>query len=163
MDKTDKTDLEISVLLYDKKYFADMLFCYLAAKDAVGKYAPDPQWGKPALKEDMLDIDNNYIKRGEVFYLAVDKDDRVAGMIGTKTVSETDIWLKRLFVKPDLKGRGIGSKLLLAVEDYASAKGVTTIHTRFADWYREAASFYPAKGFADAGRSGYLRHMVKSL
>jgi len=48
-------------------------------------------------------------------------------------------------------------------EKFAVSKGITTIHTRFADWYIEAAQFYPAKGFTDAETSDGLRHMVKQL
>jgi len=155
--------IEIAVIPYESKYKDDMLFCFLAAKDAVGRYAPDPRWGKPALKEDLLDIEKHYFERGDVFYLAVDGRDRVAGMVGTQTAPPGDLWLKRLFVKPELKGKGIGGKLLSAVEGYARGKGITAIHTRFAEWYREAAVFYPAKGFSDAGAEGYLRHMVKRL
>jgi GNAT superfamily N-acetyltransferase len=111
----------------------------------------------------LLDVEQYYLARGDVFYLAIDGSDRVAGMVGTRAESATDLWLKRLFVKPELKGKGIGGKLLSAVEQYAAAKGFTVIHTRFADWYREAAAFYPAKGFEDDGRNDYLRHMRKRL
>jgi ribosomal-protein-alanine N-acetyltransferase len=153
----------ISVVPYVRKYRDDMLYCFLAAKDAIGNYAPDPQWSKPALKDDLLDIDKYYYGRGDVFYLAVDERDRVAGMVGTETTSPTELWLKRLFVKPELKNTGVGSKLLSTVEEYAAGKGICVIHTRFAHWYREAAVFYPAKGFVEAERCGYLTHMMKRL
>ncbi|MDR0936897.1 MAG: GNAT family N-acetyltransferase [Oscillospiraceae bacterium] len=102
-----------------------------------------------------------YLSRGDVFYLAIDESDRVVGMVGTETVSPTELWLKRLFIKPELKGKGIGGKLLSTVEKYAASKGITTLRTKFADWYSEAARFYPAKGFIDAGSEDYLRYMVK--
>ena len=62
-----------------------------------------------------------------------------------------------------MKGKGIGSKLLIEVEDYAAGKGITEIHTRFAYWYREAAAFYPVKGFLEVERSDHLIHMIKRL
>jgi len=153
---------EVSIVPYEPKYRGDMLFCYLAAKDAIGKYTPG-QWSGPSLKEDLLDIEANYLGRGEVFYLALDERGRVAGMVGTQTTSPADLWLKRLFVKPELKGRGIGGKLLKTIEEYAIGKGVTALHTSFAEWYREAAFFYPTKGFAEAEPDGHMRHMVKRL
>jgi len=156
------TKNEISIVPYERKYRDDMLFCFLSAKDAMGNYAPD-KWSKPTLKDDLLDIEGTYFERGDIFYLAVNERDRVVGMIGTQTVSLTELWLKRLFIKPTLKGKGIGSKLLVAVEEYAAAKGVTTIHTRFAYWYREASAFYPAKGFVEADSDDYLRIMSKKL
>jgi ribosomal-protein-alanine N-acetyltransferase len=153
----------ITIIPYNPQYRDDMLFCFLSAQDALGKYAPDEKLGRPSLKDDLLDIEGSYTVRGDVFYLAIDERDRVVGMLGTQTVSANDLWLKRLFIKPELKGRGIGGKLLAAVEKYAAGKGITTIHTRFADWYKEAARFYPAKGFMKAGQDDYLIHMKKRL
>ena len=144
----------VKIVQYEAKYRDDMLFCYLLAKDAIGK---------PTLKDDLLDIEQNYHARGDVFYLAIDENDRVVGMVGTKTVSADEMWLKRLFVKPDLKGQGVGTKLLDAAMKFAVGKDVTAIHTRFANWYHEAAIFYPAKGFVDADHDGQLRHMVKKV
>jgi GNAT superfamily N-acetyltransferase len=151
----------VSIVPYERKYRDDMLFCFLAAKDAIGRYSPTPEWSKPVLKDDLLDIKGAYLEHGDVFYLAVDERDRVVGMIGTQTTSPTELWLKRLFIKPDVKGKGIGSKLLFAVEAYAADKGITEIHTRFAYWYREAAVFYPAKGFVEIERNNYIIHMIK--
>ena len=104
-----------------------------------------------------------FFERGDVFYLAIDKRDRIVGMVGTQKTSQTELWLKRLFVKPELKGNGVGSKLLSTVEEYAASKGITEIHTRFAYWYREAAVFYPAKGFMEVERNDHLVHMIKRL
>jgi GNAT superfamily N-acetyltransferase len=153
---------KITVIPYAPAYRDDMLFCYLSAKDAIGSYAPEGH-RKPTLRDDLLDIERHYFQRGDIFYLAIDENDRVVGMVGTHTVSSGDLWLQRLFVKSGLKGRGIGSKLLAKVEAYAVEKDITTIHTRFVDWYREAASFYPAKGFVEALPDGSLRHMIKQI
>ena len=158
-----KNKIKISIVPYERKYHDDMLFCFLAAKDAIGSYTPDPQWSKPALRDDLLDIENIYFGSGDVFYLAIDERDRVVGMVGTQTTSATELWLKRLFIKPEIKGKGIGSKLLIKVEEYAAEKGIAEIHTRFAYWYREAAAFYPAKGFIEVERSDYLVHMMKRI
>ena len=162
-DYFGKNKTKIVIVPYERKFHDDMLFCFLAAKDATGSYAPDTQWSKPTLRNDLLDIENCYFERGDVFYLAIDERDRVVGMVGTQTTSLTKLWLKRLFIKPELKGKGIGSKLLSSVEYYATGKGITEIHTRYAYWYREAAVFYPAKGFLEVERSNHLIHMMKRL
>jgi RimJ/RimL family protein N-acetyltransferase len=154
---------DVSIIPYCGEYFGDMLLCFLSARDSISRdYAPEA-WRKPELKEDLLDIKRNYTDRGEIFYLAADRNGRVVGMVGTQTEPPSDMWLKRLYVKPEMKGRGIGGKLLAAVEEYALSKGISAIHTRFADWYREAAVFYPAKGFADVKVDGHMRYMVKRL
>jgi aminoglycoside 6-adenylyltransferase len=154
---------KVSIVPYERKYHDDMLFCFLAAKDAIGGYAPDPQLGKPTLKDDLLDVKKNYFERSDMFWLAIDKHDRVVGMVGTQMVAHTELWLKRLFIKPKLKGKGVGSKLISTVEEYAAGKGITEINTQFAYWYREAAVFYPAKGFVEVERNDHLIHMKKRL
>jgi hypothetical protein len=140
------------IIKYTPEYLGDTLFCFLSAKDALGDI--------PRLRGDMLDIQKHYLDKDDMFWIAVDEDNRVIGMIGTDTVSETDMWLKRLFIKPEAKRKGIASALLKTAEEYAKSKGIRTIHTRFADNYTEAAHFYPAKGFIkterDAERNNYF-------
>ena len=153
---------DVKIIPYDVKYRDDMIFCYLAAKDAISTHAPEG-FGVPELKDDLLDVEKSYIEQGDVFYLAIDENGRVVGMIGTKIMSQTELLLKRLFIKPEMKGKGVGTKLLAITEKYAAEKGINTIHTQFADWYPEAALFYSAKGFVENGSEGYLRRMIKSL
>ncbi|MDR1538309.1 MAG: GNAT family N-acetyltransferase [Clostridiales bacterium] len=65
-----------------------------------------------------------------MFYLGIDGRDRIVGMVGTRSVSPTDLWLKRIFVKPEVKAKGIiGTILLATVEKYAASTSVTSIHT----------------------------------
>lgn len=59
-----------------------------------------------------------------MFWLAVDSNKRVIGMVGTITESNTDMWLKRLYIKPSLKRKGIGSALFTSVEDFAKSKKI---------------------------------------
>jgi ribosomal-protein-alanine N-acetyltransferase len=150
----------VRIIPYSAEYRDDMLFCFMLAKDALSR-APNSE--KPYIKPELLNVEGVYLKRGDIFLLAIDADDRVVGMVGTETVSPTDMWLKRLFIKPDVKGKGVGSKLLAEVEKFAVSEGINTLHTRFADWYAEATRFYPAKGFVDSEPSKGLRHMVKRL
>ena len=111
-----------------------MLFCFLLAKEALGR--------SPRINEDLFDVKENYINKGDMFWIALDNNDRVIGMIGTNTASKTDMWLKRLFVKPAFKRLGLGSALLAIAEEYAKSKDILAIHTSFAEDYIEAAQFY---------------------
>jgi GNAT superfamily N-acetyltransferase len=144
------------IIPYQREYRDDMIYCLLLAKEAVT--------GKASrINEDLLDIRKSYFDRGEAFFLAVDDNDRVIGMLGTNTASPTDMWLKRLYVKPGAKRKGVGSALLSAVEEFAVARGIEVLHTRFSDDYTEAPRFYLSRGFADNGRSEGLRHMTKNI
>ncbi|MCL2531420.1 MAG: GNAT family N-acetyltransferase [Oscillospiraceae bacterium] len=143
------------IIPYEGHYRDDMIFCLLLAKDALG--------GVPRLNDDLLDVQANYFTRGDAFWLAVDENDRVVGMVGTHTVSADELWLKRLYVKPDCKRQGVASALLHMAEDFARAKGIARMHTRFNDDYHEAARFYAAMGFVETTRSNDCRHFVKDI
>jgi len=47
----------------------------------------------------------------------------------------------------------LGSALLAIAEEYAKTKGIENIHTRFAEWYIEAAMFYPSKAMSKPGKA----------
>lgn len=73
----------------------------LEAKNALGAV--------PGLNEDLLDVQANYFDKGDMFWLAIDENDRVIGSVGYSSVEGSDeVWLHRLFVKYNLKRKGIG-------------------------------------------------------
>ena len=131
----------MEIKIFDEKYRDDMIFMILEAKNALGRM--------PRLNEDLLDVVGNYIKTGNMFWIAVDDNDRVIGSIGTKIVSQNEMWLKRLYVKSAMKRQGIGKKLYKKAEEFAILKGIDTIYTRFSSDYIEAQKFYPSLGFIE--------------
>ena len=62
------------IKLYEEKYRDDLIFMVLQAKDALGR--------KPTINKDLLDIRENYFGRGDMFWVAINEDDRVIGCIG---------------------------------------------------------------------------------
>lgn len=144
-----------TIITFNETYRDDAIFCLLSAKDAIGRV--------PQLNSDMLDIQKHYFDNNDMFWLAVDSNNRVVGMVGTKTESNTDMWLKRLFIKPSFKRKGIGSALLTTAERYAKSKGILCLHTQFSYDFIEAALFYPSKGFIDETKDSSLHHMIKHL
>ena len=144
-----------NIIPFQENYRDDTIFCLLSAKDALGDV--------PILNEDVLFIQEYYFDKGDMFWIALDNNQRVIGMLGTDTISNTEMWLRRLFIKPALKRNGLGSALLSMAEEYAISKGISIIHTRFPDSYIEASKFYPVKGFKDNGRHEGLRHMIKYI
>lgn len=141
----------MEIKLFEPKYRDDMIFMILEAKNALGRI--------PRLNEDLLDIDANYISTGNMFWIAIDDNDRVIGTIGTKIISEHEMWLKRLYVKSTLKRQGIGKKLYKKAEEFAKKKGIDIIYTRFASDYVEAQRFYPAIGFIETGQYVMVKHL----
>ena len=81
---------------FEEEYRDDLIFMVLQAKDAMGR--------KPSINEDLLDIRANYFDRGDLFWIAVDENDRVIGCIGYSRIPGTDeAFLHRLYVKASEK------------------------------------------------------------
>lgn len=140
---------------YEEKYRDDLIFMVLQAKDALGR--------KPTINEDLLDIRTNYFERGDMFWVAVDEDDRVIGCVGySKTENLSEAFLHRLFVKASKKRSGIGTELLQTAEEYMRNKGIAVSLIHLGEpkeqWF-ESYSFYPKHGY----REFKPRYMKKNL
>ncbi len=128
---------------FESKYRDDMIFMVLEAKNALGRV--------PGLNEDLLDIQKNYFDNGDMFWIAVDDNDRVIGSVGYSSIENTsEVWLHRLFVKPSMKHKGIGTQLLRTAEKHARANGKTAVLVHLGQpkeqWF-ESYKFYPKNGY----------------
>ena len=145
----------MKIIPYDKAYRDDMIFMILQAKDALGR--------RPHLNDDLLSVEDSYLRTGDMFWLAVDELDRVVGCIGYHRIDSTaEAFLHRLYVKADRKRQGIGSKLLQTAEDAMRASGITVSHVHLGEpreqWF-ESYAFYPKHGY----REYQPRYMKKEL
>lgn len=140
------------IKLYEDKYRDDLIFMILQAKDALGR--------KPSINSDLLDINANYFDRGDLFWVAVNKDDRVIGSVGySKIDNSNEAFVHRLYVKASEKRKGIGTKLLQTVESEMRKQGITVSHVHLGtpkeDWF-ESYSFYPKNGYQEY-QPNYMR------
>ena len=131
----------MKIIKYVDKYRDDMIYMVLNAKNALGRV--------PRLNEDLLDIKENYFDKGQMFWLAIDEFDRVIGCIGTKIKEDNNLFLSHLYVSPNLKRHGIGSKLLEIAEQYAKDKNYKEIHVHLGKDYLESHIFYPKHGYKE--------------
>ena len=137
---------------YEEAYRDDLIFMVLQAKDALGR--------KPTINTDLLDLKANYFDRGDMFWVAVNEDDRVVGSIGySKTDTPSEAFLHRLYVKASEKRKGIGTKLLQTAESEMRKQGiaVSLVHlgSPKEQWF-ESYSFYPKNGYREYA-PGYMR------
>lgn len=141
------------IIEFDSRYRDDMIFMVLEAKNALGRV--------PRLNSDLLDIRSCYIDRGDMFWLALDDSDRVIGCVGYNRADVDTAILHRLYVKYDLKRRGIGSALLKAAETHLRNKGYKQASVHLGDKviYHESWEFYPKHGYIETEPS----HMTKLL
>ena len=135
----------MKIIPYDSFYRDDLIFMVLQAKDALGR--------KPRLNDDLLTIQESYIDAGDMFWLAIDEDDRVVGCCGFSSIEGTsEAFLHRLFVKADKKHCGIGSELLQTAEKHMKDNGKTAVRIHLGapkeQWY-ESYAFYPKHGYVE--------------
>ena len=132
------------IVPFENQYRDDMIFMVLEAKNALGRI--------PTLNEDLLDIHANYLDQGDMFWLALDENDRVIGCIGYNSIEHTtEARLHRLYVKCTLKRQGIGSALLKTAEEHIKAQGkaAVLVHLGEKEYYFESYRFYPKHGYIE--------------
>lgn len=134
-------EITIRIIPYEESYRDDMIFMVLEAKNALGRV--------PRLNEDLLDIRENYLDKGDPFWLALDEQNRVIGCIGYNSIpGTTEVKLHRLYVKYNLKRRGIGTTLLQTAEAHAKARGKSRLQVHLGGTaYFESHAFYPKHGY----------------
>ena len=142
----------MTIKAYEEVYRDDLIFMVLLAKDALGR--------KPRINEDLLDIKAYYFDHGNMFWLAVDENDRVIGCVGYSRLEDTDeAFLHRLYVKPSEKHKGIGTKLLQVCENEMRKKGISASLVHLGSpkeqWF-ESYSFYPKNEYYEY-KPGYMR------
>lgn len=145
----------MKIIPYESSYRDDMIFMVLQAKDALGRI--------PSLNDDLLTVKESYIDKGDMFWLAIDDDNRVVGCCGFSSVEgTTEAFLHRLFIKPNKKRCGIGSALLKTAENYMreNDKNIVKVHLGAPkeQWF-ESYSFYPKNGYVEYEE----RYMKKEL
>lgn len=126
----------MKIIEYQEKYRSDLVFMVLEAKNALGRI--------PGLNEDLLSVQESYLNKGDMFWIAIDEHDRVIGSIGYSSIeNSSEVWLHRLFVKYNLKRQGIGTKLLSHAENHLKSKGKTAIRVHLG----EKKDFFESYGF----------------
>lgn len=144
----------MKIIPFENKYRDDLIFMVLEAKNALGRV--------PGLNEDLLDIQRNYLNNGDMFWIALDDNDRVIGSVGYNSINNsTEVWLHRLFVKFNLKHQGIGTQLLKTAEEYIKKQNKTAIHVHLggSDWI-ESNHFYPKHNYIEY-KPFYLKKELK--
>lgn len=135
----------MKIIPYEEKYKDDLISMVWEAKEALGR--------KPSVNQDLLDIKSYYFDRGDMFWVAIDKNDRVIGSIGYSKIENTnEAFLHRLFVKASEKHKGIGTALLLVAENEMKKQGIAVSLVHLGEpreqWF-ESYLFYPKYGYCE--------------
>ncbi|BDA84489.1 N-acetyltransferase [Aureimonas sp. SA4125] len=82
------------------------------------------------------------------------EDGKAVGCGALRRLGSSAGEVKRMFVKPALQGRGLGGRLLTAIEARASADGIDTLLLETGDRHPAAWRVYERAGFTRRGPFG---------
>ncbi len=110
---------------------------------------------------DINDIEGTYLGERNTF-LVFQNGNRIVGTVGIKSDSDKTALLRRLFVAPDERKKGIGSSLLAESISFCRDKGYKEIVFRATDRMGAAMSLIKKHGFAEKEKleiAGFHIHM----
>lgn len=81
--------------------------------------------------------------------LVADDGGRLVGMIGVRPLDGSIAEMKRLFVRPESRGRGLAALLIAQLLDAARAMGYTEIRLDTLPMMGDAQGLYVSLGFQD--------------
>jgi GNAT superfamily N-acetyltransferase len=84
----------------------------------------------------------------DVLLLAFENDELI-GLGGMRCLDAATAEVKRMYVCPEHRGRGVGRELLEALEDRASEMGCTAVRLDTGNRQAQAIGLYLAAGYTD--------------
>ncbi|MEX1163145.1 MAG: GNAT family N-acetyltransferase [Nitriliruptor sp.] len=109
----------------------------------------------PGVDDDLPTPGTTAARRGSPWWV-VERDDQLIASVGAGPPTEGAVELKRLYVAPLARGRGLATGLVRLVEAHAAGLGVARVElwsdTRFFDAHR----LYGALGYRRTGASRQL-------
>jgi len=80
--------MNYQIIPFKNQYRDDLIFMVLEAKNALGRI--------PTINNDLLDIEGSYFNKGDMFWIALDENDRVIGCIGCNLLPRDEAAVHRL-------------------------------------------------------------------
>lgn len=105
----------------------------------------------------------NLIADGSPFVIALDPDGAPVGCGTFRPYDATSVEVKRMFVAPTARRRGLAAQILEAVEVWAREEGFATAILETGVRQHEAIALYHRQGYADTAPFGNYVGMPLSL
>jgi ribosomal protein S18 acetylase RimI-like enzyme len=91
------------------------------------------------------------LTRNGVHVVALD-GERSVGMVSGWLLDSGNAWLARLWVDPEVRGAGLGLRLIEAVAEWARERGAPALELSVTANNPDAAALYARAGFRETGR-----------
>lgn len=99
---------------------------------------------------DLKDIEGNYIRTGGVFELIEDPEGTLLGCFGLFPLNQETVELRKMYFLPQVRGMGLGKRVLERAVAYARRLGFKTITLETASVLQQAIRLYTRFGFSPA-------------
>lgn len=96
---------------------------------------------------DLADVHGNYEARGGLFDVLTDEAGRVVGSVGLYAKSDGVCELRKMYLLPELRGKGHGRMLLERTLQRAKELGFTRIELETSSRLAQAIALYKKYGF----------------
>lgn len=95
---------------------------------------------------ELADLPGRYAAPGGALLLAL-VDDQVAGCVGMRAIDSQACEMKRLYIRSEFRGLGLGRALAMHVIDMATRAGYTSMRLDTLPHLRQAVGLYRSLGF----------------
>lgn len=109
-----------------------------------------------AADRDIHDIEAHYLARGGRFDVLQDKDGAIIGCVGLYPLDDERCELRKMYLKAEARGRGLGVKLLEHALTQARALGYTRMELETASVLERAVELYRRYGFKPLAREDII-------
>src|SRR5882762_2239370 len=135
----------------DRERVTELVFGVLAEFDL----QPDPE----ATDADLQDIEANYINRGGVFDVIEHGDGKLVGTFGLYPLDESTCELRKMYLLPSVRGRGLGKHILREAVERAKAMGFKEMVLETSSKLVAAIQLYRQFGFQPT----QIKHVSREL
>ncbi|QWU14842.1 Acetyltransferase (GNAT) family protein [Paenibacillus sophorae] len=109
----------------------------------------------------LVDFEDPYVN--DIYFIVAYLNSRPVGCGAIKKLDEEHVELKRFFVEPEFRNKGIARMIMQRLEEEAANQGYKGIKLETGDQQTEAIGFYKKNGYGEIERFGEYADCRSSL